>query len=257
MPDKVICSIENNIAIVTVNRPEVRNAMDKETWLCLRDVFDDLDKNDDVRVIIITGAGEKAFIAGADLNYLKQRTVSETLDALNTSVTRAIEKTSKPVIAAINGYALGGGCEVALACDIRIASPNAKIGQTEVNVGIIPGAGGTQRLRDIVGQGRAMEMILTGEPVDAEEAYRIGLVNRIYPQEQLLEEAKKIAGKIADKSPIVVRLAKKSVQEGANLPIETGMMVEVLNQSILFGTEDHLEGINAFLEKRKPNYKGK
>lgn len=257
MPDKVICSIENNIAIVTVNRPEVRNAMDKETWLCLRDVFDDLDKNDDVRVIIITGAGEKAFIAGADLNYLKKRTVSETLDALNTSVTRAIEKTSKPVIAAINGYALGGGCEVALACDIRIASPNAKIGQTEVNVGIIPGAGGTQRLRDIVGQGRAMEMILTGEPVDAEEAYRIGLVNRIYPQEQLLEEAKKIAGKIADKSPIVVRLAKKSVQEGANLPIETGMMVEVLNQSILFGTEDHLEGINAFLEKRKPNYKGK
>lgn len=257
MPDKVICSIENNIAIVTVNRPEVRNAMDKETWLCLRDVFDDLDKNDDVRVIIITGAGEKAFIAGADLNYLKQRTVSETLDALNTSVTRAIEKTGKPVIAAINGYALGGGCEVALACDIRIASPNAKIGQTEVKVGIIPGAGGTQRLRDIVGQGRAMEMILTGEPVDAEEAYRIGLINRIYPQEQLLEEAKKIAGKIADKSPIVVRLAKKSVQEGANLPIETGMMVEVLNQSILFGTEDHLEGINAFLEKRKPNYKGK
>ena len=257
MPDKVICSIENDIAIVTINRPDVRNAMDKETWILLKDVFTDLNSRDEVRAIIITGAGDKAFIAGADLNYLKQRTVNETLEALNTSVTRAIEKCSKPVIAAINGYALGGGCEVALACDIRIASPNAKIGQTEVSVGIIPGAGGTQRLRNIVGQGRAMEMILTGEPVDAEEAFRIGLVNRIVPQDQLIQEAKKIAYKIAEKSPVVIRLAKRSVQDGADLPIETGMMIEVLNQSILFGTEDHLEGINAFLEKRKPNYKGK
>lgn len=257
MSEKVLCNIEGNIATVTINRPDVRNAMDKETWILLRDIVADLDRRDDVRVIIITGAGDKAFIAGADLNYLKTRTVNETLDALNTSVTRTIEKVSKPVIAAINGYALGGGCEIALACDIRLASPNVKIGQTEVNVGIIPGAGGTQRLRDIVGQGRAMEMILTGEPISAEEAYRIGLVNRIIPQNELLTEAKRLAAKIAEKSAIVIRLAKKTVQDGANLPIDIGLMIEVLNQSILFGTEDHLEGISAFLEKRKPIYTGK
>lgn len=254
---KVLTRIEGRIGIVTVNRPEVRNACDAETWQLLREAFSELDQNSDVRVILITGAGEKAFIAGADLNSLKVRSVMETLDSANSAVARAIEKTSKPTIAVINGYALGGGCEIALSCDIRIAADTAKIGQTEINVGIIPGAGGTQRLRSIVGQGRAMEMILTGRPVDAEEAYRIGLVNRVVPKDQLMEEAMKLANVIAEKSPITAKLAKIAVRDGANLPIDTGLLLEVLSQSVVFGTEDHLEGINAFLEKREPNYKGK
>lgn len=257
MSDKILCSINEGIAVVTINRPEVRNAMDKESWALLKDMFTELNANPEVRVVIITGAGDKAFIAGADLNYLKERSVIETLDALNPSVARTIEKCSKPVIAAINGYALGGGCEVALASDIRIASTKAKLGQTEINVGIIPGAGGTQRLRNLVGMGKAMEMILTGSIIDAEEAYRIGLVNKVTSPEDLMDEAMAMAKKISQKSPVAVRMAKQAVRDGENLPIDIGQMIEVLNQSVLFSTEDHLEGINAFLEKREPEYKGK
>lgn len=257
MSDKVLVQIQNGIGRVTVNRPEVRNACDQETWRMLQESFKKLDEDPNVKVIMLTGAGEKAFIAGADLNALKVRSVLETLDSQNSAAARIIEKVNKPTIAVINGYALGGGCEIALACDIRIASENAKFGQTEINVGIIPGAGGTQRLRNIVGQGRAMEMILTGDVISSEEAYRIGLVNKVVPQADLYEEAEKIALKIASKSQIAVKLAKKSVRDGAALPIDTGLLIEVLAQSVLFSTEDHLEGINAFLEKRKPEYQGK
>ncbi len=256
MADKVLVKIENEIGIITVNRPEVRNACDKETWGLLKDAFETLDQTPEVKVILITGAGDKAFIAGADLNYLKTRSVLETLDSQNSAIARAIEKVSKPTIAVINGYALGGGCEIALSCDIRIASENAKIGQTEINVGIIPGAGGTQRLRNIVGQGKAMEMILTGEPVSAADALQIGLINKVTSQETLMDEAVLMAKKIASKSPIAVKLAKRTVQNGADLPIDTGLLIEVLAQSVLFSTKDHLEGINAFLEKRKPEYTG-
>ncbi|MGN0734739.1 MAG: enoyl-CoA hydratase/isomerase family protein [Anaerovoracaceae bacterium] len=256
MSDKVLVSIENGIAVVTINRPEVRNAVDKETWGLLRETFENLDSNRDVRVIIVTGAGEKAFVAGADLNSLKVRSVLETLDSENNAVVRAIEKVSKPTIAAINGYCLGGGCEIALACDIRIAAEKAKIGQTELNVGILPGAGGTQRLRNLVGQGKAMEMILTGEPVSAHEAYEIGLVNKVVPLDKLMEEAMSMAKKIAEKSPVVTKLAKRAIQNGADLPIDTGLLIEILSQSVVFSTKDHLEGINAFLEKRKPEYTG-
>lgn len=256
MSDKVLVSIENEIAVVTINRPEVRNAVDKETWGLLRDTFENLDSNRDVKVIIVTGAGDKAFVAGADLNSLKVRSVLETLDSENNAVVRAIEKVSKPTIAAINGYCLGGGCEIALACDIRIAAEKAKIGQTELNVGILPGAGGTQRLRNLVGQGKAMEMILTGEPVSAHEAYEIGLVNKVVPLDKLMEEAMSMAKKIADKSPVVTKLAKRAIQNGADLPIDTGLLIEILSQSVVFSTKDHLEGINAFLEKRKPEYTG-
>jgi len=257
MSDKLLVKIEDNIAVVTINRPEVHNALDKETWGLIRDTFEALDKTPEVRVIIITGAGDKAFIAGADLNSLKVRTVMETLDSENSSVARMIEKVSKPVIAAINGYCLGGGCEISMVCDIRIASENAKLGQTELNVGILPGAGGTQRLRNLVGQGKAMEMILTGDPISAEEACRIGLVNKVVPLENLMDEALKMAKKIAAKSPIAVKLAKRAVQNGADLPIDIGLLIEVLSQSVMFSTDDHLEGINAFLEKRTPNYAGK
>lgn len=256
MSDKVLVSIENGIAVVTINRPEVRNAVDKETWGLLRKTFENLDSNRDVRAIIVTGAGEKAFVAGADLNSLKVRSVLETLDSENNAVVRAIEKVSKPTIAAINGYCLGGGCEIALACDIRIAAEKAKIGQTELNVGILPGAGGTQRLRNLVGQGKAMEMILTGEPVSAQEAYEIGLVNKVVPLDKLMEEAMSMATKIAEKSPVVTKLAKRAIQNGADLPIDTGLLIEILSQSVVFSTKDHLEGINAFLEKRKPEYTG-
>ena len=256
MSDKVLVSIENGIAVVTINRPEVRNAVDKETWGLLRKTFENLDSNRDVRAIIVTGAGEKAFVAGADLNSLKVRSVLETLDSENNAVVRAIEKVSKPTIAAINGYCLGGGCEIALACDIRIAAEKAKIGQTELNVGILPGAGGTQRLRNLVGQGKAMEMILTGEPVSAQEAYEIGLVNKVVPLDKLVEEAMSMAKKIAEKSPVVTKLAKRAIQNGADLPIDTGLLIEILSQSVVFSTKDHLEGINAFLEKRKPEYTG-
>lgn len=256
MSDKVLIKIEDNIAIVTINRPEVRNAIDKETWGLIREAFESLDKNDDVRVIIITGAGNKAFIAGADLNSLKVRTVLETMESENSSIVRIIEKVGKPTIAAVNGYCLGGGCEISMACDIRIASENSKFGQTELNVGILPGAGGTQRLRNLVGQGKAMEMILTGDIISAEEASKIGLVNKVTPFENLMEVCLDIAKKIAAKSPIAIKLAKRAVQNGADLPIDTGLLIEVLSQSVMFSTSDHLEGINAFLEKRKPNYNG-
>lgn len=257
MSDKLLVKIEDNIALVTINRPEVRNALDKETWGLLRETFTSLDNDPEVRVIILTGAGEKAFVAGADLNSLKVRTVLETMDSENNAIVRLIEKVSKPIIAAVNGFCFGAGCEIAQASDIRIASPNAKFGQTELNVGILPGGGGTQRLRNLVGQGKAMEMILTGDPINADEAYRIGLINKVVPLENLIEEAMNIAKKIAVKSPIAVKLAKRAVQSGADVPIDTGLLIEVLSQSVMFSTEDHLEGINAFLEKRTPDYSGK
>jgi len=257
MSDKLLVSVSDGIAVLTINRPEVRNALDKETWGLLRDTFAEMDKNPDVRVIVVTGAGDKAFIAGADLNALKVRTVLETYDSENNAIVRSIEKVSKPVIAAINGFCLGGGNEVAMACDIRIAAENAKFGQTELNVGILPGAGGTQRLRNLVGKGIAMEMILTGDLISAQRAAEIGLVNKVVPKEALMDEVMAIAKKIAAKSPLVVKFAKRAVAEGANLPIDTGLMLEVLSQSVMFSTDDHLEGINSFLEKRSASYTGK
>ena len=257
MPDKVLSHIENEIAVGTVNRPEVRNAMDTETWGLLKAKLEELEENPHVKVIIITGAGDKAFIAGADLNSLQKRTVLETVNAGNSKVAKFLEDMVKPTIAAINGYCLGGGCEIALACDIRIASDNAKLGQTEINVGIIPGAGGTQRLRNLVGQGKAMEMILTGCIVDAEEACRIGLVNKVVCRDELMLQVKTMAQKIAQKSPLAVQMAKKAIKNGADMPIETGLLLESLYQAVVFSTEDHLEGISAFLEKREPRYSGK
>ena len=257
MPDKVLSHIENEIAVVTVNRPEVRNAMDTETWGLLKAKLEELEENPHVKVIIITGAGDKAFIAGADLNSLQKRTVLETVNAGNSKVAKFLEDMDKPTIAAINGYCLGGGCEIALACDIRIASDNAKLGQTEINVGIIPGAGGTQRLRNLVGQGKAMEMILTGCIVDAEEACRIGLVNKELCRDELMLQVRTMAQKIAQKSPLAVQMAKKAIKNGADMPIETGLLLESLYQAVVFSTEDHLEGISAFLEKREPRYSGK
>ena len=257
MSEKILYEVENHIATITVNRPEVRNALDGESWLMLKQAFIKADEDRDVRVIILTGAGEKAFIAGADLGAIRNRTVIDTYTSNSSGSIRAIEKVSKPVICAINGYCLGGGTELLLVCDISVAAENAKLGQTELNVGIIPGGGGTQRLRNAIGKSKAMEMILTGELITAQKAYELGLVNHVVPKEELMEKAKSIAAKICDKSPIGVKLVKRCVNEGANLPIEAGLLMEVLSQAVIFSTDDHLEGIDAFLQKRKPQYTGK
>lgn len=257
MSEKILVQTTGPVAVIIINRPEVHNAMDRDTWQLLKKTLNDVDEDDSIRAVIITGAGEKAFAAGADLNSLRERSVLETVKAENSKAAMTLEMLSKPTIAAINGYCFGGGLEIALACDIRIASEKARLGQTEINVGIIPGAGGTQRLRNLVGLGKAMEMILTGETVTAEEAYRIGLVNKVAPADQLLKEARKIAVTIAAKSPIAVQLARKSIRNGQDMTMEKGLLLESLYQAVCFSTEDHLEGIDAFLEKRAPKYKGR
>lgn len=249
--------IKNHTGYIFINRPEVRNALNVQAWEELKEAFREFAENIDIYVIIISGRGNKAFAAGADLNALKERSSVATLDNPNTQVTSYIEKIPKPTIAAINGYALGGGLEIAMACDIRIASENAKLGQTEINVGILPGAGGTQRLSRLVGPGIAKEMIYTGSIIDAEKAKEIGLVNHVYPFDELMAEADKLAFKIASKSPLILKLAKLSIDSGAQCDIVTGITLEKIAQSFVFSTEDHLEGINAFLEKRDPVFKGR
>ena len=257
--DTSVIQVEHKgkIAIITINRPEVRNALDTATWAVLSQKFSEEEKNPEVRVIVITGAGPKAFVAGADLRALYKRSAVETLDGVMPKSVMAIAKCTKPTIAALNGYTMGGGLELALACDIRLASDNAKIGQTESNVGIIPGGGGTQRLARLVGLGKAKEMIFTGKPITAAEALQIGLVNHVYPQEDLLKEAIAMGEQIAQKSPLILRIAKKVIDEGKEININAAMELELLGQTLAFTTEDHMEGIGAFLEKRQPEYKGK
>lgn len=258
MPDKAINVEKNNkIGIITVNRPEVRNALNRETWLALDNAFRTLNDDPEVQAIIVTGAGDKAFVAGADLNALKERDMVETLGAENQRILLGVENLDKPTIAAINGFALGGGLELALACDIRICSSTAKLGQTEINVGILPGAGGTQRLTRIVGIGKAKELILTGKLIDAGEAEKIGLVNMVVPPEKLMDTALEIAGQITAKSPLVLRLAKLVINKGCDVEMDTALALERLGQTVLFGSHDRMEGITAFLEKRVPEFKGR
>lgn len=254
--DKIMVTRNGAVAVITINRPEVHNAMDNECWLTLRQTMHELDSDSSVRVIIITGAGEKSFIAGADINALRKRSAIETLSGQNGKTVLAVEQCTKPTIAAINGLALGGGCEIALACDFRIAASNAKIGLTELNVGILPGAGGTQRLTQLIGLGRSMHMILTGEPIKAGEALACGLVTAVVPPEDLIKEAFTIAEKLMTKSSITLQLAKTAIREGTKTNFSTALLLETLCQSVIFGTEDHMEGLTAFLEKRMPLYKG-
>ncbi|MGE4589306.1 MAG: enoyl-CoA hydratase/isomerase family protein [Acidaminococcaceae bacterium] len=255
--DKVLVDIKDNIALITINRPEVRNALDYETWRILQKTFLELDADPDVYVIMVTGAGDKAFVAGADLNSLKVRSAVTTFNGESPRIVTSIEQVSKPTIAIINGFALGGGLELAMACDIRIAGKKAKLGQTEINVGILPGAGGTQRLTRLVGTAKAKEMIFTGKIISAEEAEKIGLVNLVVEQEDLMQAAWSMAGEIAAKSQITLQVAKQVINQGAETDLSTGLMIEKLGQSFVFGTEDHLEGICAFLDKRKPSFKNK
>jgi enoyl-CoA hydratase len=253
----ILTEKKDSVGIITVNRPEVRNALNKEAWRQLHEAFASFEADDEVKVIIVTGAGDKAFIAGADLNVLKTRSSVETFNGKNSQFVTDIEKTSKPTIAMVNGFCLGGGLEVAMACDIRIASDDAKFGQTELNVGILPGCGGTQRLSRIVGLSKAKELIFTGKVISAQEAEKIGLINQIVPKSELLTETLKMAESIAAKSPIVLKVAKAVVNRGFEGDLTSGLQAELLAQSFVFSTDDHLEGIEAFLEKREAKFTGK
>jgi enoyl-CoA hydratase len=249
---------DGHIALITLNRPEVRNALDPRTWAEIRAAIRECRFDNDVRVVIITGAGGKAFASGADIRSLRDRETLEVLKSEAQESLNDIENLDKPVIAAIDGFALGGGCELAMACDIRIATSRSKLGQPEVNLGIIPGAGGTQRLQRIVGIGKAKELIFTGDIISAQEAKEIGLVNKVVEQpEELLPAAKEMAQKIIAKGPVAVSLAKLAINVGSNTDINSGLLFEKFAQTIAFSTEDRIEGTTAFLEKRKPEFKGK
>ena len=253
----ILFEIKNNVALVTINRPDKLNALNGDTINELDDVFSSIKNNPDVFVVVVTGSGEKAFVAGADISELNKLDVlsAKEFSEKGNMVYRKIEDLEKSVTAAVNGFARGAGCELALACHIRTASENAKFGQPEVNLGIIPGYGGTQRLARIVNSARALEMILTGDMVSAEEAYRIGLVNKVYPQTELLNSTLDLANKIISKGQQAIRLALKAVKATDNLSLVEGLNYEASLFALVCGTEDFREGTAAFLEKRKPQFK--
>jgi len=246
------------VAVITINRPEKRNALNIKTREEGAVLLDQLRQDDSVRVVVFTGAGDKAFMAGADIAEFAGRTANMQREVmLGRSLFTAIDTFPKPVIAMINGYCLGGGCELALACDLRIASETASFGQPEINLGIIPGGGGTQRLTRLVGEGKAMELILTGELIDAKTAFVIGLVNHVVPVDQLEAKTLEIANRIAEKGPIALRLAKEAIKLASRSNLDEGLKREVDLFALCFATEDKDEGVKAFLEKRKPNFQGR
>ncbi|MEK6280070.1 MAG: enoyl-CoA hydratase-related protein [Acidobacteriota bacterium] len=246
------------VGIITINRPDKRNALNIKTREEGAALLEGLRNDNSIGVVVITGAGDKAFIAGADIAEFAGRTAMMQRDVMTArSLFTAIDTFPKPVIAMINGYCLGGGCELALACDLRIASETASFGQPEINLGIIPGGGGTQRLTRLIGEGKAMEMILTGEIVDARTAFTIGLVNHVVPAAELEAKTMEIANRIAEKSPVALSLAKEAVKVASRSTLDEGLRREVDLFALCFSTEDKDEGVNAFLEKRKPAFKGK
>ena len=250
--------MEDRVALVTVDRPPV-NAMSKQVNEEIHDIFKELQKREDVGAVIMTGGGDKAFIAGADIKMISEMGPEDAfvLAGYVQGVMDEIENFDRVVIAAINGLALGGGCEIALACDIRVADERSIFGLPEVSLGVFPGAGGTQRLARLVGLGKAKEMILTGDPINTEEAKSIGLVERVAPHGQAVSEARKIAERILLRGPVAVTYAKKAINEGVNKGIKEGLKLEAKLFSELFKTQDKKEGIAAFLEKRKPKFTGK
>ena len=255
----VTCSIEQKTALVTISRPKALNALNPETLTELLELFAELQKNTELAGVIITGAGEKAFVAGADISVMQayDPLAGREMGRLGHRVLAAIEGFPQPVIAAVNGFALGGGCELALACDIRICSPNARFGQPEVNLGVIPGFGGTQRLPRLVGTGHALELLLTGEMIDAQEACRIGLVNRVVPEEALLAECRTIIEKISTKGPLAIKLCKEAVRAGMEMDIDRACRYEADLFGVCFASDDQKEGMKAFLEKRAPKFTGR
>ena len=254
----VLYEKKNAIAYVTVNRPKVLNALNTPTWKDLRTVFEDARDDAAVRGVILTGTG-KAFIAGADISELAHLTAfdAEQSSRFGQGVLGLIEDLGKPVIAAVNGFALGGGCETAMACTIRIAVENAKFGQPEVRLGLVPGGGGTQRLPRLVGKGRALQLILSGEMISAQEAYRIGLVNEVVAEADLITRAEAILKKIASNAPIAVRFALEAANKGMDTSQSEGLLLEASYFGLCAATDDKKEGTSAFLEKRAPQFRGR
>ena len=252
----IILTSESGYAVVQLNRPDVLNAINIELMTELVAALEHLDKDDDVRCVILTG-NEKAFAAGADIKEMAEASAVEMLSRDQFARWDKIRKIKKPIIAAVSGFALGGGCELAMTCDMIIASETARFGQPEIGIGVMPGAGGTQRLTRAVGKAKAMEMVLTGKPIAADEALRWGLVNKVVPVEYYLQEAKDLAREVASKPPVAVRLAKEAVLKSFDTSIEGGLEYERRNFYLLFSTDDQKEGMKAFVEKRKPVWKGR
>lgn len=247
--------VENSIAVLTINRPKALNALNSETLTELNQVLTEIEANDDIKVVILTGAGEKAFVAGADISEMVNFSAAEGR-AFGMRASEPFFKLMnmrQVTIAAVNGFALGGGCEISMACDIRIASDNAKFGQPETGLGILPGFGGTQRLARLVGKGRAKELIFTCDMIDANEAYRIGLANKVVPQAELLDTCKAMAEKIMSKGSYAISLAKEAINTGTETDLSSGLTLEADLFGLAFSTDDKKEGMTAFLEKRKAN----
>ncbi|NIS75838.1 MAG: hypothetical protein GTO08_11315 [Deltaproteobacteria bacterium] len=247
------------VVLLTVNRPQALNALNDDVISDLSDAIRRISDRKDIMVVVLTGGGDKAFVAGADLKHLFELSPKEVFEFVERGqeLTFMIEKSPKVIIAMVNGYALGGGCELAMACDLIIASENAIFGQPEVNLGIIPGMGGTQRLPRLVGRNITKELVLTGDPIDAERAYQIGLANRVFPSSSLVDETVKIAEKIASKAPFAVFTAKRAINQGCEASLHEGCFLELNSFALGFATQDGREGVGAFLEKRKPEFKGK
>lgn len=258
MYENIKYEVKENIAYVTINRPQAMNALNMDVLNELFDAFTAIDKSEDVRAVVLTGEG-KAFVAGADIAQMHQLNALEgrQMMIMGHKVMNLIENNTKPVIAAVNGFALGGGCELAMACDMRIASEKAKFAQPEVGLGIIPGFGGTQRLARLVGKGMAKYMILSAEMIKADEAHRIGLVEKVVAPEELLGEAERIAKVIASKAPIAVSTAKSAINNGYDMDMKSASMFEIETFTAAFGSEDKTEGMAAFLEKRAPEFKNR
>ena len=250
--NNLLMDVENEVAVITINRPKALNALNKETLEELDQCLGDIEKRKDIKVVILTGSGEKSFVAGADISEMVGENAAEgqARGMLAYRAFKKLEDMPQVSIAAVNGFALGGGCEIAMACDIRVAAENAKFGQPEVNLGTMPGFGGTQRLPRLVGKGRAKELIFTTDMIDAQEAYRIGLANKVVPQAELIKYCKDMAAKIISKGSFAVSMAKKAINSGLDMDLANGLVMEAGLFGLTFATADKKEGMSAFLEKR-------
>lgn len=254
----VLCELQGRVALVTINRPDKRNALDGATRARLIALLDELAANAEVRAVVLTGAGDKAFVAGADISEFEGRSPIDQFRVMSgRTVFDAVDRFPKPIIAALNGFTLGGGCELAMACDIRLAADTARLGQPEVNLGIIPGGGGTQRLPRLVGTGAAFKLLYTGDLIDAAEALRIGLVDEVVPAAELRARALALAAAIAQKSPVALQLIKEAIRASLRTPLDEGLRQETTLFGLAFSSEDKAEGVGAFLAKRTPDFKGR